>query len=138
MRLFGKEYRRIDRANYAQDGVIGFHNTDWMKEPRFQAAYKAGQQTGSYPPEAKIHWRVHVLNWAADVGRRLEGDFVECGVNKGGFSLRSCATWTSRRCRSGSGSTTRSRDWSTRRSQRPSGPRASTKSRTNLATSRSV
>jgi O-methyltransferase len=87
MRLFHREWRRVDKANYAQDGIIGFHNTDFLKEPRFQAAYKAGEQTGSYPPGAAIHWRLHVLNWAADVGRRLEGDFVECGVNKGGFSL---------------------------------------------------
>lgn len=37
-----------------------------------------------------IEWRLHVLLWAASQALRLPGDFVECGVNTGIFSLAIC------------------------------------------------
>jgi len=70
---------------YNQDGLATVTNCDFLNDPRFQEAYRLGEQTGSWQ-DAKIHWRVHVLCWAADRASRLEGDFVECGVNRGGFS----------------------------------------------------
>jgi hypothetical protein len=30
-----------------------------------------------------VHWRAFVCCWAAERGASLDGDFVECGVNKG-------------------------------------------------------
>jgi len=40
-------------------------------------------------PNADIHieWRVYVCCWAAQHACKLPGDFVECGVNTGIFSL---------------------------------------------------
>ena len=32
------------------------------------------------------HWRVHVGLWAAFSASKLDGDFVECGVNRGFLS----------------------------------------------------
>jgi hypothetical protein len=32
------------------------------------------------------HWRVHVGLWAASCASRIDGDFVECGVNRGFLS----------------------------------------------------
>ena len=37
-----------------------------------------------------IEWRVHMLLWAATHAAHLEGDFVECGVNTGIYSLAIC------------------------------------------------
>jgi hypothetical protein len=37
-----------------------------------------------------IEWRVHVLLWAASQAMHVPGDFVECGVNTGIFSLAIC------------------------------------------------
>jgi O-methyltransferase len=75
---------------YNQDGLATVHNCDFMKENLFIEAYKLGEATyegsGSFIEEAKIHWRIHVLCWAALQGKNLEGDFVECGVNRGWFS----------------------------------------------------
>jgi hypothetical protein len=34
----------------------------------------------------RIHWRAHIALWAAFSARTLEGDFVECGVNRGFMS----------------------------------------------------
>jgi len=71
--------------SYNQDGLATTHNCDFMSDPRFQEAYRLGEQTGSWRG-TRIHWRIAVLCWAADKASRLEGDFVECGVNRGGFS----------------------------------------------------
>jgi O-methyltransferase len=77
----------IPRPNYTynQDGLATFHNCDFMKDEKFVGAYKAGKATNSWGG-ADVHWRVHVVLWAANQVKNLEGDFVECGVNKGGFS----------------------------------------------------
>lgn len=75
---------------YNQDGLATMHNCDFMKENLFMEAVKIGEATykdsGSFIEGSKIHWRLHVLCWAACQGRSLEGDFVECGVNRGWFS----------------------------------------------------
>ncbi len=56
-----------------------------MSDPRFVEAYRLGKATNSWLGH-DIPWRVYVLCWAAAHALRLEGDFVECGVNRGGFS----------------------------------------------------
>jgi len=47
--------------------------------------YSAAVNSGLAVSE-KIHWRAHVCCWAATRGAKLNGDFVECGVNKGFLS----------------------------------------------------
>jgi O-methyltransferase len=37
-----------------------------------------------------LEWRAHVCCWAASHAKRLQGDFVECGVNTGILSLAVC------------------------------------------------
>lgn len=73
------------RATYNQDGLISKHNCDFQMDPRFAKAYAAGAATGSWGQE-RIQWRAHIVTWAAQNGMRLDGDFVECGVNKGGMA----------------------------------------------------
>jgi O-methyltransferase len=70
---------------YNQDGLATVHNADFIATPRFARAYAAGVATGSWKG-ANVQWRAYVACWAADIGSRLEGDFVECGVNRGGLS----------------------------------------------------
>ncbi|MGD0678772.1 MAG: TylF/MycF/NovP-related O-methyltransferase [Polyangiaceae bacterium] len=61
-------------------------NADCLTDPDFLEAYQAGKGTGSWGPyEPK--WRTYVCCWAARRGAQLQGDFVECGVNRGGMSL---------------------------------------------------
>jgi len=76
---------RLENVTYNQDGLVSVHNVDFMQDERFARAYKKGEETGSWG-SAKIHWRAFVACWAADRGKALEGDFVECGVNRGGLS----------------------------------------------------
>lgn len=75
----------------------------WHKEPtfvneeRFQQAYQRGMQSGHHIGRKKgsstdlhIEWRLHTIFWAAEQGAKIPGDFVECGVNTGIFSLAIC------------------------------------------------
>jgi O-methyltransferase len=74
------------RATYNEDGLVSSHYAGFMQEERFKAAYAAGRATGSWP-HGDLHWRAQVICWAAERGASLPGDFVECGVNRGGFAL---------------------------------------------------
>jgi hypothetical protein len=75
---------------YNQDGLITMHDCSFMEEPRFQEAYQAAKGTGSWTGpwgQAPIHWRAHVLCWAASATSALLGDIVECGVDRGGTAM---------------------------------------------------
>jgi len=69
---------------YDQDGLRSIHNHEFMDDPLFQRAYRRGVAAAG--EDYRWHWRVHVGLWAASCARRLEGDFVECGVNRGCLS----------------------------------------------------
>lgn len=72
-------------STYNQDSLITLHqNTDAMNEPRFSTAWEVARNL--FPNNAQPLWRTYVCCWAAEHGMRLEGDFVECGVNLGGMS----------------------------------------------------
>ena len=72
-------------------------NLGFMNDPRFLSAYRRGINSGHKIGEAyglghdlSIEWRVHVCCWAASHAKHLPGDFVECGVNTGIYSLAVC------------------------------------------------
>lgn len=71
------------KPTYHQDGLTTLHNNGFMADPDFIKAEKAGSATGSW---SMVHWRVHTILWAANMAMQVEGDFVECGTNKGGFA----------------------------------------------------
>lgn len=71
---------------YAQDGLISAHNHDFMQDPSFLRAYARGVQALGDQGDYRWHWRIHVGLWAARTASRIEGDFVECGVNRGFLS----------------------------------------------------
>ena len=73
------------KVAYDTDGLATMHNADFIQHPRFATAYAAGKATDSWGPK-DIQWRAYVCCWAADIASHLPGDFVECGVNRGGYS----------------------------------------------------
>jgi hypothetical protein len=75
----------VDFAAYNQDRLLTQNNCDFVRDKRFAAAYAVGEATDSWW-NVPIHWRIHVMFWAATRALEIEGDFVECGVNRGGFS----------------------------------------------------
>jgi len=75
---------RAAAGAYDQDGLRSIHNHDFMLDPEFTRAYRRGAAAAG--TEYNWHWRVHVALWAAFMATKLEGDFVECGVNRGFMS----------------------------------------------------
>lgn len=68
---------------YSQDSLKSIHNHEFMKDASFCRAYARGVlAAGDY----NWHWRVHIGLWAAYSASKLDGDFVECGVNRGFLS----------------------------------------------------
>jgi len=82
-----KKYYRLKDipSTYNQDCLITLHmSVDAMKTARFQKAWAIGGEL--FPNKAKPMWRTYTCCWAAEQALRVEGDFVECGVNLGGLS----------------------------------------------------
>ena len=72
---------------YNADGLATQHNADFLREPRFAAAYARGMDTiRSRRANLQVGWRVQTCCWAAQHGLHLDGDFVECGVFTGIYS----------------------------------------------------
>ncbi len=71
---------------YAQDGLVSVHNHDFMHDPAFMRAYARGRKALDGREDYRWHWRIHVGLWAAAAAAKLDGDFVECGVNRGFLS----------------------------------------------------
>ena len=71
---------------FAGDSLVSWHNPEFLADPAFIRAVEAGNERGSWNRSYDVRWRYHVILWAAWRAARLEGDFVECGVNRGGFS----------------------------------------------------
>lgn len=61
------------------------HNSDFLRDPLFIESYRLGKQTGSWG-SVDPYWRAYIVCWAASNAAHLDGDFVECGVNKGGYA----------------------------------------------------
>jgi hypothetical protein len=74
----------VEPSSYIQDGLASIHNSEFMKDGAFAAAYARGVQAAG--KDYGWHWRVHIGLWAASVAKNLDGDFVECGVNAGFMS----------------------------------------------------
>jgi hypothetical protein len=69
---------------YDQDGLRTVHNHDFLRDAIFRRAYDRGLAAVGF--DYHWEWRVHVGLWVAFCASKLEGDFVECGVNRGFLS----------------------------------------------------
>ena len=73
-----------DSSVYRADGLTTVHNHDFVRDPDFARAYARGVVAAG--EDYDWQWRVHIGLWAAASAARLDGDFVECGVNRGFLS----------------------------------------------------
>jgi len=74
---------KLDKS-YDFDGLNSKHNHDFMIEDRFCSAYDRGVKASGQ--DYQWYWRVHIGLWAARSSLGVEGDFIECGVNRGFLS----------------------------------------------------
>jgi hypothetical protein len=93
LKLIGDILRRPDGhrrvlvrgpLSYNEDLLATRATTAWLDEERFQAAYSRARAVSVWGVD--IRWRVYVACWAATHALHLEGDFVECGVDRGGLA----------------------------------------------------
>jgi hypothetical protein len=73
---------------YDQDGLRTAHNHTFTQAPEFQRAYRRAVQAAGW--DYQIHWRVHVILWAARTAQPLAGAFVECGTGRGFMASAIC------------------------------------------------
>jgi hypothetical protein len=79
---------------YNADGMATFHNSEFLRDPRFVRAYRFGMRTtATHRLDLHIEWRAWIAIWAAEQALRVSGDFVECGVNTG-ILAGTIADWT--------------------------------------------
>lgn len=76
--------RLVFMPTYREDGLLTINNADFLRNPGFLQAYKAALRQ---QPDTWIRWRSYVVQWAAHHAMRLDGDFVECGVNRAFLSM---------------------------------------------------
>jgi O-methyltransferase len=74
-----------NKVTYNTDGLVTSNNCDFIEEPRFKKAYAAAAATNPWSGFT-LQWRVYNICWFADYVKKLEGDFVECGVNTGAYA----------------------------------------------------
>ncbi len=83
-----------DIKQTAHDGmVIQGRNLAFLDEPNFASAWELARIANAegWPGGAPdVRWRARIALWAAEIGMKLDGDFVECGVHTGLFSLTIC------------------------------------------------
>jgi len=77
--------KAIPSFHYFEDGMATAHVADFLVDPKFKRSYEQGIKTGSWHGN-NLRWRVYNACWAASQALFLPGDFVECGVNRGGIS----------------------------------------------------
>jgi hypothetical protein len=85
--LFGRfGFKILDSCGwYNHDGLFTVHSDHFRLDPEFRRAYERGLEAGA-GVDPDFEWRVHVALWAAQTALRVEGCFIECGVNSGFIS----------------------------------------------------
>lgn len=66
---------------YDEDELVTGHHPYFMEDEWFIVCYNQSVKEGLAISD-KIRWRAHVICWAAERDRELQGDFVEVGFAK--------------------------------------------------------
>lgn len=74
----------VEGYTYQMWDVVTRHNADFLRQVDFVRAYEACLRQKSI---SDVAWSIHVHQWAATYAMDLPGDFVECGVYRGGVAM---------------------------------------------------
>jgi hypothetical protein len=83
--LYPEKFVYLPGLTYCEDGMACTHNTACLEESPFGEGYALVKAAGAWPGH-EMRWRAYVVAWCARKAAALHGDFVECGVNEGGYS----------------------------------------------------
>jgi O-methyltransferase len=67
---------------YNEDELITAHKCEFLNDEKFTKAFRIAVDDGLAVSD-RIRWRAHTACWAATHALNLNGDFIECGTNKG-------------------------------------------------------
>ena len=75
-------FKILFRSTYFEDDIRVSKNVDFLKDDNFiQSKDKAKQHIFNY--DYSPDWRLYIELWASSHAIKLEGDFVQCGVDTG-------------------------------------------------------
>jgi hypothetical protein len=79
-----------NEINYFSDGMLIWNNCDCLEEEIFKNAYTKSLEVNDWRgidgKGMDMRWRYYLICFFADQAKKLQGDYVECGVYKGGYS----------------------------------------------------
>lgn len=79
----------LNGLTYSADGLFLANSSDNLHDKRFAAAYQESLSVDDWrgtDGQVDMRWRYYMVCWFADFVKHLPGDFVECGVYKGGYA----------------------------------------------------
>lgn len=82
---------------YASGGMATKAVLSFLEDKVFVRSYERMITASGFPNDPGLHFRVHQAMWAASIAAKIEGDFVECGTERGlTFSavLESLTDWS--------------------------------------------
>jgi hypothetical protein len=82
---YPERFAYLPGLTFCGDGLATVHNAAALTDPKFVEGYQLVKRTGAWQGSDPF-WRAYVICWAAKKGAGSKGDFVECGVNQGGYS----------------------------------------------------
>lgn len=82
VRVLYRIYRILFRATYFEDDIRVSKNVEFLNENKFLKSKKIAS-THLLTYEKCPDWRLHGELWAATHASKLDGDFVQCGVETG-------------------------------------------------------
>ena len=83
----------VEEYSYQGSGLRALGKSPaFLADPRFRQAHARGWASGGKKTRHidDNRWIMHTVLWAAAQAARLEGDFVECGVDSGMMSVAIC------------------------------------------------
>jgi hypothetical protein len=81
----------IMNSKYAEDGILTNHIPAFLEDSKFIDSYSLGVSTGALNNHrGGLSWRAYLNVKFAEHCLSVTGDFVECGVGKGLYSITIC------------------------------------------------
>lgn len=79
----------VNGPTFHSDGMTLSNSSDCLNDPDIARAYRDSLAVGDWRGDGSLHdmrWRYYIVCRAAQLAFSLPGDFVECGVYRGGYA----------------------------------------------------
>lgn len=80
----------LHKPQYFEDGMISIHTPCFRDKEAYKKAKEISIKETNF--KGNIDWRLHTALWSAKICSKIDGDFIECGVNTG-YLMRAIANY---------------------------------------------